>query len=834
MAGPLAQRIRAKYPDAYTDLTDEQLEKAVTAKYPGVYDDLMEPSAPSGLSLAGTTAGTFLKDLVVEPVKLAGALASELQRSTVDAGNLVREGKYGEAFGRAASGTPLAVLGRGIIQSHAEEARKAVNAPTWTEAIGHGAAAALPVVGPMAAHIGEQIGSGDPVQQAEALGHSLAFLAGPKAIGSTGTALTKATTGAARTLGGAARGASAGYEAGGVGGAIVKGMEGAWQNARDLSPNTLMIKALKPANTKIGFDKTLDAALPQINRIAKETGTPITDTASFLAATKQAKHAVRAEYDALMGPRRAIGSTVDLTPVAEAMEQSIPLKTRLENPTQAKAITDMANLYRKKFDLEEAETLLRDANAELEGYYNKFPMARSRAAHSNPDIAPTVAQATELRNAIYGALDAPGQPPIARDLQRQYGALMEVENAGHRRMMVAQRQQPESLSEQIGKVRAAGELARGTWKLAHGNLSGAADIAAGMAGRSMATFLKEQQTMDALIKRAMQGYTKVARATPIPASPRIAGLLPEPARPMSAATEPPAKLIRGERGARATTTEPSTTPAVGAGAWVLDRGPMGPDTAEVAARRPAPLATLGHQREPVAPPPAVSEQQRHLNAPRREVKQANIDPRSAFDRPDASPGELRNALITDAVVKQGYKGSLKSLHDLITDAVKDAKALIEDAKVVDDSGDRLLKLIAKNGGIGNLKAGAREGLKGELERLWEHSTGMVVGRGFKKGTHSVRGSRSLSQGAIGGVPGVMNKSGKSLDDMVIALREDKYPGINDINDLLVAIENAHAASLHRQSRGPSLASALQQVGVKPGTKWWEVAEQGFDPTAFEP
>lgn len=42
MAGEqtLAQRIRAKYPSAYDDLSDEQLEAAIDKKYPGAYDDI--------------------------------------------------------------------------------------------------------------------------------------------------------------------------------------------------------------------------------------------------------------------------------------------------------------------------------------------------------------------------------------------------------------------------------------------------------------------------------------------------------------------------------------------------------------------------------------------------------------------------------------------------------------------------------------------------------------------------------------------------------------------------------------------------------------------------
>ena len=50
----LAQMVRAKYPGAYDDLSDQDLEKAVKAKYPGTYDDLpttnskQTATAPSG------------------------------------------------------------------------------------------------------------------------------------------------------------------------------------------------------------------------------------------------------------------------------------------------------------------------------------------------------------------------------------------------------------------------------------------------------------------------------------------------------------------------------------------------------------------------------------------------------------------------------------------------------------------------------------------------------------------------------------------------------------------------------------------------------------------
>ena len=53
----LAQMVRAKYPGAYNDLSDQDLEKAVKAKYPGTYDDIPTttkqeaPKRPDGAPL---------------------------------------------------------------------------------------------------------------------------------------------------------------------------------------------------------------------------------------------------------------------------------------------------------------------------------------------------------------------------------------------------------------------------------------------------------------------------------------------------------------------------------------------------------------------------------------------------------------------------------------------------------------------------------------------------------------------------------------------------------------------------------------------------------------
>lgn len=77
MSGPLARMVRAKYPGAYDDMTDEQLEQAVTAKYPGVYDDLLEAPKPPAPAPRGLLSPSTLDDFPV--VNMARGAANVLK-----------------------------------------------------------------------------------------------------------------------------------------------------------------------------------------------------------------------------------------------------------------------------------------------------------------------------------------------------------------------------------------------------------------------------------------------------------------------------------------------------------------------------------------------------------------------------------------------------------------------------------------------------------------------------------------------------------------------------------------------------------------------------------
>jgi hypothetical protein len=273
----------------------------------------------------------------------------------------------------------------------------------------------------------------------------------------------------------------------------------------------MLTQALKPRSTRVGFGRSLERAIPELKAAETDIQKPIGNLDDLLEAVKAAKQKVWTQYEGMAGLKR--GLDIDLSEVADAMTRSIPRKLQLEDPGKAMALLQRADVYRKRFTLQEAETLLRETNADLDSFYAMYPGAQRRALLANPEAASLNAQAEALRRTIYRELDTAGQGDAARHTMRKYGALMDVEEEALRRYNVARRQQPESLAEQLSTARAYGDIAKGTWRVLHGDITGAADIAGGHATRQAAKFMKEQQTTDALIRRAFESVEAPAAPT---------------------------------------------------------------------------------------------------------------------------------------------------------------------------------------------------------------------------------------------------------------------------------------------------------------------------------
>lgn len=519
----LGQRVKSKYPGQYDDMDDADVGRRVKTKFPGSYDDFADkPQTPPIGATAATPGmkglptpapigqrpdvirapGELKESDMPQPAPMVGGPMALAEKAV--SGMTRGAGRVTGGLGRVAA----AKTGRDVAAGASDVLRGSMETA---------APMALPIAvgaAPLATAAGLATGAGVQSGTEAALKH---FNVPPEYA----------------ELGGDVAGIAAGGFAASKAGSVVQALgRSVHQSFSFGTPEGQMMRAVKPRSNIVKFDQMLKKAMPDMKAAEADIGKPIEGVDDALASTRAAKQNVWSQYEQMAGPARQAGATIDLTPVADAMVRSIPKKMRVENPEGAQSIVDRANVYRKPFSIQDAEELLKDTNAELDSYYAKYPAAQRSALLANPDTAQTVAQAETLRTLIYKALDGEGEGAAPRAIKQRYGALSQVEEELQRRRNVAMRQQPESLSEQIGKWHAAGQVVRGGVRLAQMDPGGLADIGSAIAQRKAATWLKEQQTTDALIRRAFKDYGGQTPDAPpiVPSGPAIRPVAPLPAQ----------------------------------------------------------------------------------------------------------------------------------------------------------------------------------------------------------------------------------------------------------------------------------------------------------------
>lgn len=412
--------------------------------------------------------------------------------------------KYGVLSGFPAALQTVGDVSGGISDSFMNAAGKTIDAAKrrdFGRAIQQ-APGVVPFVGPAVVRVGEQVESGNYPAALGGVTGLAASLAAPKIPALAGKAATAVKAfSPMESLSGLNRMAPEQLVTRGLRGSVPQGRTNFYQN---LSTSMPAIKAVEGAYGK------------PIESLDDLVGTP-----QKPGAIQMAKRANRAEFDQLLGPHQAMGTQINLSPVADAIESSISDKTKLENPGEAQRIQAIADKYRKPFPVDTVDSLLRSTNAELNGYYAKNPAARRVASAANPDTALLDAQGQALRKAFYDYLDAPQQGAAARQLQHEYGTLSELEDAMQKRKNVALRQAPDSLSEQLAKWSSMGDILGGGAKMLVHPVAGVADIMTGLAKAKVAKWIREQQATDSLIKRAFANHT----------TPRISVNFPPPVQP---------------------------------------------------------------------------------------------------------------------------------------------------------------------------------------------------------------------------------------------------------------------------------------------------------------
>lgn len=307
-----------------------------------------------------------------------------------------------------------------------------------------------------------------------------------------------------------------------------------------VDPKSAMIKGIKPAANRLGFDKAVDRAMPELKASESQLGKPVASVDDALAATKLAKQRVWASYKQLSGGSDMVIDTHSLSQKLAATDPDAALAVsalgrkygqtmgEAGTPASAGSTTGTTNVTSRVIPLDKAEALLKQKNNELDAFYAKYPTAQRTAAGAHPEIASAAAEANALRDAIYNTLDSDSGGSGPRAIKQKYGALIEIEKGLERRRNVAARQQPDSLSEQVGAWSGMGDVAKGVMRLGTNPVAGVADIASGVAKRQISKMLKESQTTDNLIRRAFKYYQgDMSRASPqVPNTPEVSTTSP--------------------------------------------------------------------------------------------------------------------------------------------------------------------------------------------------------------------------------------------------------------------------------------------------------------------
>jgi hypothetical protein len=135
---------------------------------------------PSWLQLAGVAVMGWGAGM--NPLPLLKAMYDDASGQFSQAIQDAKDGNFGKMAGSAAGvvGSPSHVLLESVIGSHWQQfvkAKKAYDAGRYSEAAGYTTAGMVPLLGPLAAHAGEEIGTGDPRTMARGVGTAAAALA---------------------------------------------------------------------------------------------------------------------------------------------------------------------------------------------------------------------------------------------------------------------------------------------------------------------------------------------------------------------------------------------------------------------------------------------------------------------------------------------------------------------------------------------------------------------------------------------------------------------------------------------------------------------------------
>lgn len=533
-----------------------------------------------------------------------------------------------------------------------------------SEGIGHLAAGALPVVGPMAAQAGEDIGAGKPRYGiGEAIGTLLPFLAKyGNEVRKTGSLAP--TTSDAQAADVAAR--------------TAKASQIAESSRNDLA------NAIPPSSSAPYTPEDYTAARPHLE--AQHQASPITTVEEFRDAADAANSVIEGRIASYLQQFGSDRLRVDpLAAVVDKLKES-PRASFVQDGL--KELSDLP--LDQPLTLDQAEGIRRQLNAENKGVLKRNNYDRYTARTIDPGFAARETAAQVIRQGIYDQLEARGVPGVA-DLRRTEGSIINLRNAAERQIFrgesrVAQTAPNSVIRRALGKAAKYGTAGAGAYIGSAGGTTGTEFGAMGGAalGDELQSAIRGKAlTRDELVARSFKNATTAGPTFPaIPPAPPVRGLIgPGPIVPPP---PPDPSFVRGipaEYGARVPSEEAHATEAA--------RAP------QVSAAPPTPRPPAGARRGP-------------------QVFTDEI-PGSAGGAEGASSARapyVQGSVIDYLVKRAQASGSTASPEDLRARASELYDALRETDHYYEQNGQAgkpLLRAVARLGGLSMLNESANKG-----------------------------------------------------------------------------------------------------------------------------
>lgn len=292
----------------------------------------------------------------------------------------------------------------------------------------------------------------------------------------------------------------------------------------------LLKKGVSPRAQATGWDDAI--ARPGVQRAIKEAhaASPIRTAADLDEAIPGMKDKI---WDKKVEPALARQGPrpVDMQPAAKAVRDVITPEMREFDPTGATDLEDVASKLERSRTVAETNGLLKYINGKLESYFAKYPSARRANLMNNPETAGWEAARRAIRNQFLDTLEGAGETQI-RNARQDYGALETIGKEVERRVNVADRAKPWSLTRIFGW---------GAAPFTHGITAGLGELA------------HHLNKPDVLIRRGISrlkpGEEPAFTAPPAYEVPpvRNAGSLPAPATPMPGPVDLEGTPIEGGR-----------------------------------------------------------------------------------------------------------------------------------------------------------------------------------------------------------------------------------------------------------------------------------------------